>query len=397
MKLAHLADAHLGFRQYHRQTPEGINQREADVALAFRRALQEVVACRPDLIVVAGDLFHSVRPPNGAILEAFVQLSRLRAALPDCPVLIIAGNHDTPRSVEAGSILKLFEEIPGVVVATKEVRRVALERLEASVWLAPHAALVGGDVRELVSEDSLGRRILVAHGEVAGVLPGDRSSLEYGGVVLKPEDLQLDRWTYVALGHYHVAHRVAPNAWYSGSLEYVSPNPWGELRDEAREGRLGKGWLLVEIEETVRVQFRSVPLARRLIDLEPIDGRGKEAQEISHLIRQRVERVPGGIEGQVVRQVVYDVPRLVARELDHGLIRDYKSKALHYHLDVRWPPPRREVGVGAPGRSAKLEDMVTDFLRKRMLPPGVDRRRLLELAIAYLAEAEQAAVEAGRD
>lgn len=397
MKLAHLADAHLGFRQYHRQTPEGINQREADVALAFRRALEEVVACRPDLIVVAGDLFHSVRPPNGAILEAFVQLSRLRAALPDCPVLIIAGNHDTPRSVEAGSILKLFEEIPGVVVATKEVRRLVLERLGASVWLAPHAALVGGAVAELASEDSSGYRILVAHGEVAGVLPGDRSSLEYGGVVLKPEDLRLDRWTYVALGHYHVAHRVAPNAWYSGSLEYVSPNPWGELRDEAKEGRRGKGWLLVEIEDTVRVEFRPIPLARRLIDLEPIDGRGKEAQEISRLMRERVDRVPGGIEGQVVRQLVYDVPRLVARELDHALIRDYKSKALHYHLDVRWPPPRREVGVGAPGRSARLEDLVTDFLRKRMLPPGVDRRRLMELAIAYLAEAERAFVEAGRD
>ena len=36
MKLAHIADPHLGARQYHRQTPNGINQREADVAQAFR-------------------------------------------------------------------------------------------------------------------------------------------------------------------------------------------------------------------------------------------------------------------------------------------------------------------------------------------------------------------------
>ncbi|GIW51769.1 MAG: hypothetical protein KatS3mg081_1124 [Gemmatimonadales bacterium] len=397
MKLAHLADLHLGFRQFHRQTPEGINQREADVALAFRRALQDVVACRPDLIVIAGDLFHSVRPPNGAILEAFVQLSRLRAALPDCPILIIAGNHDTPRSVEAGSILKLFEEISGVVVATREIRWVSLERLDASVALVPHAALAGGVRPELVPAGGSGRQILVAHGEIAGVLPGDRSSLEYGGVVLEPKDLHLDRWTYVALGHYHVAHRVAPNAWYSGSLEYVSPNPWGELRDEAREGRAGKGWLLVALEDAVRVEFRPVPLARRLIDLEPIDGKGREAEEISLLIRQRVERVPGGIAGQVVRQVVYNVPRLVARELDHAMIREYKSAALHYHLDVRRPPPRREVGVGAPGRSARLEEIVADFLRKRVLPPGMDRRRFLELAAEYLAEVEREAVEVGSD
>jgi DNA repair exonuclease SbcCD nuclease subunit len=396
MKLAHLADLHLGFRQYHRQTPEGINQREADVALAFRQALQDVIACRPDLIVIAGDLFHSVRPPNGAILEAFVQLSRLRAALPECPILAIAGNHDTPRSVEAGSILRLFEEIPNVVVATTEVRRVTLERIGVSVSLVPHAALLGGAGRELLPADSSGRQILVAHGEVAGVLPGDRSSLEYGGAVLEPKDLHLDRWTYVALGHYHVAHRVASNAWYSGSLEYVSPDPWGELRDEAQEGRPGKGWLLADLEQGVQVEFRPVSLARRLIDLAPIDGRGKEADEISLLIRQRVEEVPGGIEGQVVRQVVYHVPRLVARDLNHALIREYKSKALYYHLDVRRPPPRREVGVGAPGRGARLEEIVADFLKRRMLPPGMDRQRLLELAAEYLAQVEREAVDAGR-
>lgn len=134
-----------------------------------------------------------------------------------------------------------------------------------------------------------------------------------------------------------------------------------------------------------------------MIDLEPIDGRGREAEEISLLLRQRVERVPGGIEGQVVRQVVYNVPRLVARDLDHALIREYKSRALHYHLDVRRPPPRREVGVGSPGRGARLEEIVADFLKRRVLPPGMDRRRLIELAVQYLAAVEREGVEVGRD
>ena len=39
MRLVHLADIHLGFRQYQRQTPAGINQREADVAASMRRTL----------------------------------------------------------------------------------------------------------------------------------------------------------------------------------------------------------------------------------------------------------------------------------------------------------------------------------------------------------------------
>ena len=57
----------------------------------------------------------------------------------------------------------------------------------------------------------------------------------------------------MALGHYHVAHAVRENAWYAGALEYVSPNPWGELQDEAKEGRRGeKGWLLVELGDSAR-------------------------------------------------------------------------------------------------------------------------------------------------
>ncbi|MDH3455727.1 MAG: metallophosphoesterase, partial [Gemmatimonadota bacterium] len=62
MKLAHLADVHLGFRQYHRLTANGINQREADVASAFRNVIEGVIAAAPDLVIIAGDLFNSVRP-----------------------------------------------------------------------------------------------------------------------------------------------------------------------------------------------------------------------------------------------------------------------------------------------------------------------------------------------
>mgnify|MGYP001348790770 FL=1 len=104
MKLAHLADLHLGFRQFDRQTPKGTNQREADVAEVFRRAVDDLLDQKPDLIVIAGDLFHSVRPTNAAILFCFRQLHRLRAGLPETPIVVIAGEHDTPRSTETGTI-----------------------------------------------------------------------------------------------------------------------------------------------------------------------------------------------------------------------------------------------------------------------------------------------------
>ena len=111
MRLVHLSDLHLGFRQYQRQTPAGINQREADVAAAFKRAVDKVIELSPDLVAIAGDIFHTVRPTNPAILHAFTKFSRLTRELPNTIVVMVAGNHDTPRAVETGCILRLFSPL----------------------------------------------------------------------------------------------------------------------------------------------------------------------------------------------------------------------------------------------------------------------------------------------
>ena len=52
MRLVHLSDIHLGFRQYQRQTPTGINQREADVAISLRRVIDKVIELKPDLVLI---------------------------------------------------------------------------------------------------------------------------------------------------------------------------------------------------------------------------------------------------------------------------------------------------------------------------------------------------------
>jgi hypothetical protein len=215
--------------------------------------------------------------------------------------------------------------------------------------------------------------------------------LEFGGALMEPDELHADQWDYVALGHYHVAHQVRENAWYCGALEYVSTNPWGELRDEAQEGRRGdKGWLLVDLADGARVEFRRVPLARRIIDLEPIHAAGLSAADIDAAIIERVEGIDGGIDDQVVRQLVHDVPRPLARDLDHARIRELKAQALHYHLDLRRPQLEREVGVGAPGQRQTLSDLLADYLGRRPLDAEVARDRLVALGQRYMDEVEQA-------
>jgi hypothetical protein len=374
VKIAHLADIHLGFRQFHRQTPAGINQREADVANAFRAAVDGVILAAPDAVIIAGDLFHSVRPTNAAIVFAFHQLQRLREALPLAPVIVVAGNHDTPRSAETGSILELYTQL-GVDVAAHEARRFHYPTLDLSVLAVPYEALIGSERPELRPDGSATHQVLAFHREVEGVLPLHRSTIQYeAGPVVRQEDIAVKEWDYVALGHYHVQHRVSSNEWYSGALEYVTTNPWGELLDEAERGGEGKGWLLVELGPgKATVTRQPVPRARRLLDLDSLDAAGRTSDELSADIDARVHAVPGGIEGNIVRLVVRNVPRHVARELDHAAIRAYKAEALHFHLDLRRPESGRRVGVGAPGRRQTLPEVVEAYLSGRPLPAEVDR------------------------
>ena len=157
MRLVHLSDLHLGYRQYQRLTPGGVNQREADVAATFRTAIDRVIALRPDVIVVAGDVFHTVRPTNQAILHAFIQFGRLVQALPNAITILVAGNHDTPRSTESGGILQLFAQL-GLQVVDREPRRFSFPERGLSILAVPD---VPNMVRPSLTPDPEDRKSVV--------------------------------------------------------------------------------------------------------------------------------------------------------------------------------------------------------------------------------------------
>jgi exonuclease SbcD len=136
MRLVHLSDIHLGFRQYQRQTPTGINQREADIAMSLRKVIDTVIELHPELVLIAGDVFHTVRPTNPAILHAFKEFSRLTQMLPDTTVVMVAGNHDTPRTAETGCILRLFAPL-GINVVDGEARSIPVPERDLVILAVP--------------------------------------------------------------------------------------------------------------------------------------------------------------------------------------------------------------------------------------------------------------------
>ena len=338
-----------------------------------------------DMVLIAGDVLHTVRLTNPAILHAFAQFSRLMRELPDVIVVIVAGNHDMPRSSETLCILRLFSPL-GIHIVDGEPRRLSFPEHGLSILAVP--ALNAEEIA--VEADPAARfNILVAHGDVKGRDESFAARVDPASLLLRREDLADPAWDYVALGHIHTYEKVGPKAFYSGSLDYASSNVWGEVQDRAAQEASGQGFDRARSrnrEADVPSASRHARVPRPAADRRPGTLRDRSRR------RNRGGRgaTSRGIDGKVlVRLVAFDVPRHIARELDHKTLREFQRRALHFQLDTRRPEVQRTSASGAPGRRPSLAEMLRDSLRNRVLTTDIDRDRLVDLGAHYLREAEQ--------
>jgi len=360
------------------------------VAQSFTRALDKVIELSPDLVLIGGDVFHQVRPTNTAILHAYLQFARLRAALPKAEIVMVAGNHDTPRAAETACILRLFVPL-GMHVIDGEAQALEFPHLDLSVL----AVADNQHRRPQLSPPGTHRwNVLLLHGEVEGMLGPFSAVHETADQEIAQSELHPAQWDYIALGHYHVYRRLAPNQFYSGSLDYTSTNTWGEKVEESLAGIPGKGIIEHDLDTGQHV-FHPLPSSREFIDLPLMSARGLTTEEVNARIASVVDAWPGGIDDKIVRLVVRDLPRHITRQLDHKQLRDFRRRALHFHLDTRRPEMIRSVGHGSPGRRPSLADFVRDKLRERFVPADVDRDALVELGLRYLKDAEEREAESG--
>jgi DNA repair exonuclease SbcCD nuclease subunit len=309
--VAHLSDLHLGFRAYGR-VEGGADVRERDVAAAFERASQEIVRIRPDVIVIAGDVFDRPDPPAGAVVSLARGLEAFRASLPDAPVLMVAGPRDTPRREGDPGALAVFDSFPNVQAATGLPRSILIERLGLHAVLLPHRSVTRSVPAMPEPDPRLQWNLLVLHAE-----PSVKGGV---GVHVAPGE-----WSYVALGGEHRRRKVTARAQYSGSLERVALDPWAEAADE-------KGFLTVDLR-TGRVSFHSVP-GRPVVALAPVKvGRG-EPDRVRRRVREVIAEVPGGITGKIVRLRLEGAAPSDLLALQGEPLRELRGKALHLAVEA---------------------------------------------------------------
>ncbi len=341
--------------------------------VAFQEAVDRIIALKPDAVVIAGDLFHSVRPSNGVITFCFRQLRKLARAS-GAPVVIVGGNHEAPKRVDTGSVLQLLSEIEGVYVADSALEVFTFPDLGLAITCLPHAAFPDLSAISLRADDRFPHNVLVAHAQVNEGWVSD-----FGGAEVDLSSLKPHEWDYIALGHVHIHRVVGRQAVYSGAIEHTSTNIWGEAREL-------KGFLEVSLPSGKRT-FHPLTSPREIVVLDPIDGAGMEPHDVMRMISDRIDSVAGGLEGKIARLALTNISRESYKNLDHKALRALRMKALHLTLDITFISATGAVqAMGRPGTGV-LKDQLVEF-SKTWQSPGITHQELSEVLERYLTKVE---------
>jgi exonuclease SbcD len=370
MRIVHLADTHLGFRQLHRSDERGRNLRELDIYAAFTAAIEKAIELRPACVVHAGDLFDGYHPSAAALTAALDGIERLIDA--GLPLVMIAGNHSTPRSAAAQHIFGVLERVDrsGLVrVVYDQPQTVRIDGL--AIQAIPHhndPDVLAGYLRAAAPLADADYNVVVAH---TGFMPFARKTGagEAGSVNLSGEELEaVGEFDYIALGHLHEYDRVRLNAVYSGSLERLT---WA---DRAPQKGIVEVDLAVDVFDDAWHQLHGLP-SRAFVELDPIDA--AETDDLTGALVAAAER--SDLDDAMVRVQLRNVTLAAQAAMDRRAIDEAFSRCLHLDIDAKTIGERGEV-------SAPQE--LREFLAARV-PSGMDAAAFIARAEGYLARASE--------
>jgi DNA repair exonuclease SbcCD nuclease subunit len=180
---------------------------------------------------------------------------------------------------------------PGQITAAYKFRYEHVEIGDTIFHLIPNM-LRPEDYRSAYDEVEFSKRhhnVLVTHGLATSIKDKRLATVaehELDNTILS------DGFDYIALGHYHRQSQITDNAWYSGSIEYLT---YGEISDP-------KGGLLVDLDKVSsgehsrnKASVRPLILPRTpMVDLGTIPCEGVHPGDITSEIVSRVaqQKVP---------------------------------------------------------------------------------------------------------
>jgi exonuclease SbcD len=274
MRFIHTGDWHLG-RLMH---GEHLTEDQAHVLEQLKDLVRD---CRPDALLISGDVYDRAVPPPDAVALLDDFLSQLVLDL-NVAVIVIAGNHDSPNRLQfgsrvlAGQRLHVFGSVssasfvtladkhgPVTFYAVPYAEPVSVREKLQSETIVDHDSAMAAMTNSLAAGSTSNQRtVLLAHAFVAGCSAAESERpLSVGGADMVDAS-RFQGFHYVALGHLH-----RPQTAGSDCIHY----PGSLLKYSFSEADHVKGVNLVEMDEQGRCNVERIRLAPRR-DVRKIKG-----------------------------------------------------------------------------------------------------------------------------
>lgn len=280
MKIFHTADWHLG------KLVNGVYMTE-DQRFIFNEFYQHIEKEKPDVIIVAGDLYDRSLPPADAVtlLNDIFEEIILKYKI---PVLAIAGNHDSPYRLDFGS--KIMQENGLHIVGELKYPFTSVtmqdEFGDVEFHFIPYAE--PGQVRHVLNNEDItshdnamksvieimekdwnksARHVAIGHAfvTVGGIEQENTSDAERPLTIGGAEYVNhsyFESFHYTALGHLHQAHKVG-----SESIRYAG----SPLKYSVSEKNHQKGFYMIQLDDTGVTKIDKLSLTP-LRDIRSVEG-----------------------------------------------------------------------------------------------------------------------------
>ncbi|MCW3131272.1 MAG: exonuclease SbcCD subunit D [Candidatus Methanospirare jalkutatii] len=296
MRIAHIADTHLGYRQYN------IEERENDIYDAFCEAIEIALKERAEVLILAGDTFDSATPPVKALHVFKEALRKIDGRM---KVLTVLGDHDMPRR-RGMPPHKLFDvRVLGVHgIECTEINGILFGGI--SNLKGRYTAALREEMAKFEKIASKYKKsVLIAHQAVEKFLPFE------GAYELREGELPRNV-SYYAFGHVHSRQSIRINEGifaYAGSTEIMRKDEISTWK------KRGKGFYLVDLDGeepllhtinlNIRPQFEEEVEAEALNGLQIPEGEKPPILHLTvggkHINRQKVlENVEKLLRGKVL-------------------------------------------------------------------------------------------------
>lgn len=410
IRVLHTGDWHIG--RFNGPEKDGQNARFLDICHCLEALVEGARETKPDIAVVAGDVFHQARTwSDRGLTEVQAAIGYLRELEKVCPVVVMRGTPNHDGESHFGMLKTAFEGDDSVHIVTepgvgnyysydgKAVQVACLPGFDRGYYRAQHPGLSKEEENEIftkaIADMIIGLKaqckagtpaVLVSHYTITGcnMESGQTAFFSQFEPVVYPDTLAAADFDLVCFGHIHRPQQLegCKNTFYCGAISQLNFNDEGQERGYWIHDIGGSG----EVKST----FQQLPTRQhKTLRLNDEDVAGITTGELE--VADFLDRADD-LNGKIVR-VLYDCTDEHNKAFNHAVFENMLYAAGAFWVQEITP---QKITITVDRRSMDAdgtpESNLADYLaEKEFTPERIGE--LVELARPLIAEATEKATQ----